>query len=240
MLRGIFDKGGGSKKILCVALATFSIFNFQFSIAQSAHSEQWLEAIAPGFDTVARNPVEYRRLAEKFSEGVVWMPACDCAIVYWGFALQPGFTPTVAGESEMQRAIMAEDYATAYAIGVEILRRAPVNLTALYWTLYAATETRQPWEVRNSLRGRYNNLTHIISLSGDGTSPPTAFRVVWESDMYTYTMLELGLEIGDGFLWDDRWTEFEVTPSAKFLNKSIFFEQWADRNAGGGNGRGDL
>ncbi len=190
---------------------------------------EWLEAIAPGFDTVVRDPVEYRRLADKFSEGVVWMSARDCAIVYWGFPLQPGFTPEVSGESDMMRAIMAEDYTAAYTLGVEILRHSPVNLTALYWTLFAATETRQSWEVRNSLRGRYNNLTQIISLSGDGTSPPTAFRVVWESDMYSYTMLELELEIGDGFLWDDRWTEFEVTPGAKFNHKSIFYEQWGRR-----------
>ncbi len=186
-----------------------------------------MEAIAPGFDTVAHDPVEYRRLADKFSEGVVWMSARECAIVYWGLPLQPGFTTQVAGENEMQQAIMAEDYAAAYTIGVEILRHAPVNLTALYWTLFAATETRQSWEVRNSLRGRYNNISAIISLSGDGVSPSTAFKVVWESDMYTYTMLELELEIGDGFLWDDRWTEFEVTPGAKFNHESIFFERWA-------------
>ncbi len=193
---------------------------------QPASTPQWLETIAPGFDTVVHNSVEYRKLLDKFSDGVVWMSARDCAIAYWGFPMQPGFTPQVAGESDMQRAIMAEDYASAYALGTEILRHAPVNLTALYWTLFAATETRQPWEVRNSLKGRYNNLTHIISLSGDGTSPPTAFRVVWDMDMYTYTMLELGLGIGDRFLWDNRWTEFEVTPGAKFYHKSIFYEQF--------------
>jgi hypothetical protein len=210
-------------------LAVVVLMGFAVPTLRSQPAPDWLEAIAPGFDTVVRDPVEYRRLADKFSEGMVWMPARDCAIVYWGFPMQPGFTPEVAGEGDMQRAIMAEDYAAAYALGTEILRRTPVNLTALYWTLYAATETRQSWEVRNSLKGRYNNLTRIISLSGDGVSPPTAFKVVWKNDMYTYTMLELGLEIGDGFLWDDRWTEFEVTPSGKFYHKSIFYEQWAGR-----------
>ncbi len=79
---------------------------------------------------------------------------------------------------------------------------------------------------------KLTSITHIISLSGDGTAPESALKVVWPGDMYTYTMLELGLSIGDGFLWDERWTEFEVTPDgpgAKFKNSSIFFEQWTGR-----------
>jgi hypothetical protein len=183
--------------------------------------------MAPGYDTIVSSPVEYRKVLDKFAEGVVRLSVRDCAIAYYGFAMQPGFTQTIPGEDGLQRAVMAEDYPTAYAIGLQILETAPVNLTALYWTLFAATETRQSWEIRNSLRGRYNSVSHIISLSGDGTTPETAFRTIWQGDMYTYTMLELGLEIGDGFLWDDRWTEFEVTPGAKFYHTSIFYELWA-------------
>jgi hypothetical protein len=194
--------------------------------AGAAREAAWLDRIAPGFDTVARNPVEYRRVLDKFSAAIVRLPIRDCAIAYYGFPMQNGFTTDVAGEQDMQRAIMADDYATAYALGLQILERAPVNLTALYWTLFAATETSQSWEVRNSLRGRYNSIVHIISLSGDGTASETALKVVWPGDMYTYTMLELGLEIGDGYLWDSRWTEFEVTPGIKFSRSSIFFEPW--------------
>jgi hypothetical protein len=205
------------------ALALLLTFGPQPSTAQA----QWLEAIAPGFDTIARNPVEYRKVLDKFSSGLVRPTVRDCAVVYYGAPLQQGFSPAVQGEEDMQRAIMADDYEAAYALGAQILKHSPVNLTALYWTLYAATETRRSWEVRNSLRGRYNSISHIISLSGDGTSPPSALKVVWEGDMYTYAMLELGLAIGEGFLWDGRWTEFEVTPSgpgAKFDHSSIFFE----------------
>ncbi len=213
----------------------------------SGGEDEWLEVIAPGFDSVVGNPVEYRRVLDKFSAAVVRLSTRDCAIAYYGFSMQPGFSPVVPGEEDMQRAIMAEDYVTAYSLGVQILERAPVNLTALYWTLYAATETRQPWEVRNALRGQYNSITYIIAIGGDGLSPETAFKVVWPGDMYTYTMLELGLTIGDGYLWDDRWTEFEITrngmtpdrmvaggvasggpggPGAKFAGESIFFELW--------------
>ncbi|MDR2912242.1 MAG: DUF4919 domain-containing protein [Alistipes sp.] len=186
---------------------------------------KWIERLAPGFDTVAGNPVEYQKVLDKFSAALVRLSVRDCAIAYYGFPLQPGFDGSApAGEEDMQRAIMADDYATAYALGTQILARAPVNLTALYWTLFAATETDQPWEVRNSLRGRYNSIAHIIALSGDGTSTESALRVVWTGDMYTYTMLELGLEIGDGFLWDSRWTELYITPSETFPHTSIFFE----------------
>ncbi|MDR1671794.1 MAG: DUF4919 domain-containing protein [Alistipes sp.] len=203
----------------------------------------WLEAIAPGFDTVATNPVEYKKILDKFATTIHRPSVSDCAIAYYGSPLQPGFTPFIADEEEMQRAIMADDYATAFTIGNSLLEQTPVNLTTLYWTLYAATETDQPWEVRNSLRGRYNSIVHTLSLSGDGTSADTALHVVWESDMYTYTMLELGLEIGEGYLWDERWTQFEVSPGAPnglgtpgrlgapprgagYKHPSIFFELW--------------
>ena len=179
------------------------------------------------FDSIVRNPVEYRKVLDKFSAAMVRMSAGDCAIAYYGFGMQKDFTAEVTGEEGMQRAIMADDYEVAYTLGTQILERAPVNLTALYWTLFAATETNQTWEVRNSLRGRYNSIAHIISLSGDGIAPESALKVVWKGDMYTYTMLELGLEIGEGYLWDNRWTEFEVTPAgpgAKFDHPSIFFE----------------
>ena len=197
------------------------------AVAQERPAPMSMDMLAPGSDSIVRDPAEYRKVLDKFSAAQVRLSVRDCAIAYYGFPMQPGFTPAVPGEGDMQRAIMAEDYAAAYALGLQILEIAPVNLTALYWTLFAATETRQPWEVRNSLRGRYNSVAYIISLSGDGMSPPTAFKVVWDGDMYTYTMLELGLEIGEGFLWDDRWTEFEVTPTgpgAKFNHSSIFFE----------------
>jgi hypothetical protein len=217
------------KRATAISFALFTLFAAGAQTPAPAPAPAWLETIAPGFDTVARDPVEYRKVLDKFSEGVVRQSIRDYAIAYYGFGMQPGFTPDVPGEGELQRAIMAEDYATAYAVGEQILARSPVNLTALYWTLYAATETRQPWEVRNSLRGRYNSISHVIALSGDGIAPPTAMKTVWKSDMYTYTMIELGLEIGDGFLWDNRWTEFEVTPGPKFSKTSIFFELWNEK-----------
>ena len=219
-------KYGLTRKILCMAFAVSALSALS---AQERPDSLWLERLVPGFDSVASDPAEYRRVLDKFNAALVRPSERDCAILYYGFPVQSGFTVAVPGEEDMQRAIMAEDYQTAYALGVRILEQAPVNLTALYWTLFAATETGQPWEVRNSLKGRYNSISHIISLSGNGRTPDTALKVVWPGDMYTYTMLELGLEIGEGYLWDNRWTEFEVTPAGpdtKFDNPSLFFEVW--------------
>jgi hypothetical protein len=130
-------------------------------------------------------------------------------------------------ETAMQQAIMSDDYETAYALGNQILERTPANLTALYWTLFAATETNQSYPTRNSLLSRYNSVIRVIALSGDGATPQTALRVASEADMYTYTVLVLGLEIGEGYLWDGRVTEFEVSPAGpdvSFRHPSIFFE----------------
>jgi ABC-type transport system substrate-binding protein len=136
--------------------------------------------------------------------------------------------PSVAADEDaMQQAIMADDYETAYALGNQILERDPINLTALHWTLFAATEIGESYQTRSSLLSRYNSLIRTIALSGDGVTPETAFRVASEADMYTYTMLVLGLEVGEGWLWDGRVTEFEVSPAgpdARFNHPSIFFE----------------
>ncbi len=212
-----------------ILILFFGIFG---AVGGAAQDAAWLELIAPGFDSVTRNPAEYRRVLDKFSTAQVRLSVKDCAIAYYGFPRQEGFSAAVPDEDAMHRAIMAEDYETAYALGVQILETAPVNLTALYWTLYAATETHQTWEIRNSLRGRYNSISHIISLSGTGTAIESAFHVVWSGDMYTYTMIELSLEIGDGYMWDDRWAELEVTPGgpgATFKHPAIYFELWKEK-----------
>jgi hypothetical protein len=187
----------------------------------------------PGFDSIVANPVEYHRILDKFKAGIERPSVSECIIAYYGFAFQREYTGSssnmLESETQMQQAIMAGDFAAAYAFGSQMLETSPVSLSALYWTLFAATEIKEPWEVRNSLRGRYNSIVHVISLSGTGIAPEVAIKVINVGDMYTYATMELGLEIGEGFLWDDRWTELEVTPSSKFRHNSIFFEVWKSR-----------
>jgi hypothetical protein len=199
----------------------------------AAMAPEWLAAIAPAFDSVAADPGAWGVRVERFLAGVVRPSLEDCAVLYYGALLRPGYSPAPSGEAEMQRAIMADDHGAAFVMGMRILELAPANLTALYWTLHAATEAGMEWEVRNSLKGRYNSIAHLISLSGDGRSAAGALKVAWPGDMYTYAMIELGLDIGKGYLWDGRWTELEVTPRAgevtKFRDKSIFFETWKGR-----------
>jgi hypothetical protein len=182
------------------------------------------------FDSIARNPVEYRRLLDKFTKGVERPSVNESTIIYYGFAMQDGYSPQIAGEADMQSAVMAGDFGTAYTLGCRVLELSPVNLTALYWTLAAATEIKEPWEVRNSLRARYNAISFVISRSGDGKTPETALKTIYTGDMYTYTTQELGLSIGEGYLWDGRVTQFDVTPSKLFMSNSIFFELFNAKN----------
>lgn len=181
-----------------------------------------------GFDSIAANPVEYRKVLDKFVRGVDRPTITDCIIAYYGFAAQAGFVSDADGpsaaERAMQQAILDGDFKAAYSIGNQILELVPVSLSALYWALHAATEIREPWEVRNSLKGRYNNLCYTISRSGLGLDADSAMKVIFVGDMYTYVTQNLGLTIGEGYLWDGRWTELEVTPGPKFKHPSIFFE----------------
>lgn len=181
------------------------------------------------FYDVVRDTTEYRKILDKFVAGTERPSIRECTIAYYGFLLQKGFTKNIPHEAEMQEAILARDFETAYRLGCEMLEHAPINLTALYWTLAAATEIKEPWEVRNTLKAKYNSISYIISRSGNGLSSESAFRVIWAGDMYTYTTQELGLVIGNGYLWDSHWTEFEVTPTPRYRHSSIFFEVWDGR-----------
>jgi hypothetical protein len=193
------------------------------------------EVAVAGFDTLARNPEAYRRILDKFVAGVVRPSVSECTVAYYGFAMREAYSGAVEGEQNLIEAVMAGRFLPAYLVGKQILESHPVSLTALYYTLHAATQIREPWEVRNSLRAKYNSISFVISQSGDGTSPQTALRTIYLGDIYTYASVELGLEIGRGYLLDDRWMALEVTPSAKFAHEIIYFDTLVDT---GGNAEG--
>ncbi len=202
---------------ICISLSTF---NFQLSTL-SAQADYGV----PGFDTIAGNPAEYRKIIDKFALGQERLTRRECVIAYYGYAFQVYYsTDPTDHELKMQEYILRGDLEKVYDMGNMVLSRNPVNLTALYWTLAAATETKKSWEVMNSLKTRYNNVTVAIAGSGDGLSPETAFRVVQIGDMYVYCMVELEVEPGDAYLLDGRYTAFPVTPSPKFRQDEVYFD----------------
>jgi hypothetical protein len=181
-------------------------------------------------DSIANNPVEYRRLLDKFARGEERLTVEESVTVYYGYAEQDYYTGDhILGEAEMQEYILRGDFETAYVAGSQVLERCPVNLTALYWTLAAATETGKSWEVRNSLKTRYNNVTFAIAGSGDGLAQGTAFRVIFTGDIYIYCMEELGIDMGgaERYLLDGRYEAFVITPTAKFNHREIYFDDEA-------------
>lgn len=179
------------------------------------------------FDSIVGSPTEYYKYLDKFARGEERLTAAECIIAYYGFAYQDYFTGgNVEGETQMQEAILDGDFPSIFEYGNRVLAKDPVNLTALYWTLAAATETKQPWEVRNSLKTRYNNVTVAISLSGDGLTRETAFWTVHIGDMYMYCQMELEVDIFDRYLWDGRYDMFEIGPSVKFPHATIYFDNF--------------
>lgn len=185
----------------------------------------------PGFDSIAANAEAYRQYIDRFVKAEERFTVRECIITYYGFARQEYYTgDLIAGEEELQASVLAGDMEAAYEDGNRVLSRNPVNLTALYWTLAAAVETKKPWEIRNRLRARYNNVTVAIAASGDGLTRQTAFGVICTGDMYIYCMAELGVEIRDRYLWDGLYDMFEVAPAARFPDREV----WFCRNAGNG------
>lgn len=180
----------------------------------------------PGFDTIAGNPVEYRKLLDRFIKAETRLTEAESITVYYGYGYQDYYTgDLIEGEADMQKSVVDQDFEAAYTFGSQVLQRSPLNLSALYWTLFAAIETKKPWEVRNSLQARYNTVAWVISQSGNGRSVDTAFKVLHIADMYAYCMMELGItEIGEAYMLDRRYNMFEVGPSAKYRSKEIYFD----------------
>ena len=209
-------------RFLIFALAVFFAVPAAAQVATATAVENYG---VPGFDTIVRNPAEYRKVIDKFALGQERLTRRECVIAYYGFAWQPYFSPEPSdAELKMQENILKGDLERVYDFGNMALSRDPVNLTALYWTLAAATETRKSWEVRNSLKTRYNNVTVAIAGSGDGRTPETAFRIVRDGDMYVYCMIELEVEIEERYLVDERYDMLHVKPSATFPRDTVFFE----------------
>ncbi len=186
----------------------------------------------PGFGTVVSDPAEYRKIIDKFALGQERLTRRECVIAYYGYPFQVYYsTQPTDHELKMQEYILKGDLERAYDFGNMVLSRNPVNLTALYWTLAAATETKKSWEARNSLKTRYNNVTVAIAGSGDGLSPETAFKIVQDGDMYTYCMVELEVEIEERFLVDGRYDMLKVKPSAAFPCDTVFFYSYLPLNS---------
>ncbi len=203
----------------------FLILHFSFFILHSPQAAAQGDFGAARFDTIGRNPAEYRKIIDKFALGQERLVRSECVIAYYGFPFQVYFSlePTDV-ELKMQENVLKGDLEKVYDYGNMALSRNPVSLTALYWTLAAATETKKSWEVRNSLKTRYNNVTVAIAESGDGLSPETAFRIIQDGDMYIYCMVELETEISERFLVDGRYDMLGVKPSATFPHDTVFFE----------------
>ncbi len=73
------------------------------------------------FDSIVRNPVEYRRILDKFTAGVERPSVSECTIAYYGFPYQEAYTGIVEGEEEMQAAIMGGRFLPAWLLGKQML-----------------------------------------------------------------------------------------------------------------------
>lgn len=149
----------------------------------------------------------------------------DWALIYYGFSFQEDYLKNQLDESELSNLLEAQEYEKLVSVCNQILLTNPVSLMA---NLYMSVALRQMgnWEyVWKKYQDRYNMFRKVISCSGDGLSPESAFKVIYVSDEYDMLQEYYGISgIKKQIFIDGSYDKFLIEPYDQFDSKEIYFD----------------
>lgn len=149
----------------------------------------------------------------------------DWALIYYGFSFQEDYLKNSLDESELNNLLEAHEYEKLVSECNQILLTNPVSLMA---NLYMSLALRQMgnWEyVWKAYQDRYCMFRKVISCSGDGLSPETAFKVIYVSDEYDMMREYYRIpHIKKQMFIDGSYDKFLIEPSARFNSEEIYFD----------------
>ncbi len=122
----------------------------------------------------------YDQLLKRFIKGDTTLDRRQCAIVYYGYSFRKGYSSEIPDEALTKAMDDNDPKAVEKQAGI-ILKKNPVNLKAIMSMAIAQEfleNERGYWD--NMLK--YAQIIEVISLSGDGKTPQTAYKVISASD----------------------------------------------------------
>ncbi|MCM1347910.1 MAG: DUF4919 domain-containing protein [Firmicutes bacterium] len=122
----------------------------------------------------------YKALADRFATGQK-LSTSDMAALYYGTALQPGFSATQT-YPDINRTYAAGDYTTTLSQVWKALAKDPANLYLLF-TGYGAARSLNNQEAADLLQTRLLQVCDLIFASGMGVSQDSPYVVLRPSDI---------------------------------------------------------
>ena len=133
---------------------------------------------------VTDHSTEFQKLMQRFEENDSLLTRQDYAMIYYGYSFTPAYKGSMDNFQDLRKLIKEQKYEDAYNTGKELLKKNPVSLQLLY-NMYglAGLLEKDIQEIKHYSK-RYAALLTMISLTGDGTSEETAFKVICVNDEY--------------------------------------------------------
>jgi tetratricopeptide (TPR) repeat protein len=166
----------------------------------------------------------YPKLLEKYQSFDSSLTLYDYALIYYGFTFQKDYIINKPNEETLKKAIESENFKDAVKECELILNKNPVSLLAINYLGFALFKLKEPESAWRKYQDRYRTLRKVIVYSGDGSSPETAFKVIYVTD--EYNILNDYFEISK---IHDRTLvglcdKFIVDPSDYYLSNEVFFD----------------
>lgn len=144
---------------------------------------------------VSMNPEHYRELMGRYLEADTTLRVDELATVYYGYAATMDYAPDLTFP-EVDAAIEAKDYKTAYDLSVQYAKENPVSLSLLtnVVKMMPQIDLKGNLDTFINLRTRLEMLLGTILASGTGISSSSPIKVISEIDMMVMLNDILGVE----------------------------------------------
>ncbi len=124
----------------------------------------------------------YDALLERFVQADTTLMLEECALLYYGFAFT-GKYDVMAGDREMSEALKRGNYAAVETRAGALLESSPLLMEANFNMCVALDKRNDPdWK---KFIWKFIAIGKVILASGDGTSPATAYKVLYVPDEYS-------------------------------------------------------
>lgn len=137
---------------------------------------------------VTNNSEDFQKLMQRFADNDSTLTHEDRALIYYGYSFTPAYKGSmdeyVPDFKRFNELVKEEKHEEAYEAGKEILKRNPVSLKLLFHMFALANELGKDTQEIKSYSKKYASLLFMITLSGDGKTEDTAFKVICVNDEY--------------------------------------------------------
>lgn len=171
-------------------------------------------------------PFFYPNLLDRYNSFDSTLTVIDYAHIYYGFSFQKEYLNNQPSENRLNQLMEKGQFEEAVAEANKILDRNPVSLEANNLMAYALFQLKKPESEWQIYRTRYQNFVKVITQSGDGLSPASAFKVIYVSDEYNIMLyhFEIPEVVFRHQLVNAGYDYFKIKPSRGYKANEIYFE----------------